>query len=115
MSTLTHIPSDQVHGELADSGIRPGADNGNPLLSTLPVDPGNGAKTGIWECRPGGWPIVDRRDTEICFILSGKARITDDETGETTVIEAGSFLVLPIGWTGRWDVTETIRKIYVIC
>jgi uncharacterized protein len=22
--------------------------------------------------------------------------------------------ILPPGWTGRWDVTETVRKVYVI-
>ncbi|WP_408912992.1 cupin domain-containing protein [Bradyrhizobium arachidis] len=25
----------------------------------------------------------------------------------------GDLAVLPPGWIGRWDVTETIRKIYV--
>jgi uncharacterized protein len=24
------------------------------------------------------------------------------------------LLVLPVGWTGRWDVTETLRKVYAI-
>jgi len=26
---------------------------------------------------------------------------------------AGSALVLPAGWSGRWDIHETLRKLYV--
>lgn len=114
MTTLIHVPTADTRADLADAGVRAGADSGNPTLTTLPVDPGNNAKTGIWECRPGGWPVVDRADTEVCYILSGRATLTDDETGETTEISAGSFVVLPVGWTGRWEVTETVRKAFVI-
>lgn len=27
---------------------------------------------------------------------------------------AGDLVILPVGWTGRWDVLETVRKIYAI-
>jgi len=27
---------------------------------------------------------------------------------------AGSIVTLPKGWTGLWDITETVRKVYVI-
>ncbi|MGP9723050.1 cupin domain-containing protein [Corynebacterium sp. AOP40-9SA-29] len=114
MTTLTHLPANIVNGPLNPAGQRAGADSGDPQLNTLPVDNGTDASTGIWECQPGGWPVVDRADTEVCFILSGRATLTDDDTGETTEIGAGSFVILPVGWTGRWDVTETVRKAYTI-
>jgi uncharacterized cupin superfamily protein len=114
MPVLIHLSDDTVRGNLAPAGVRPGADSGNPELKTLTVDPGTNAQTGIWECQPGGWPVVDRPNTETCYILSGQARLTDDETGEVTEIGPGSFVVLPPGWSGRWDVIETVRKAYTI-
>ena len=43
-----------------------------------------------------------------------QAAVTDDETGFKVEISAGDFVVLPPGWSGRWDVTETVRKTYTI-
>jgi uncharacterized protein len=114
MPVLTHLSDATVRGELTPDGVRPGADSGDPRLRTLPVPSGTDAAVGIWECEPGGWPVVDRPNTETCYILSGRARLTDDETGEVTEIGPGSFVVLPPGWTGRWDVIETVRKAYTI-
>jgi uncharacterized cupin superfamily protein len=114
MPALIHLPSDIVRGELTPAGQRPGADSGDPQLKTLPVESGTDAQVGIWECEPGGWPVVDRPNTETCYIISGRARLTDGETGRTVDIAAGDFLTLPPGWTGRWDVIETVRKAYAI-
>lgn len=116
MSKLTVFRSEQVRGdeELVLAGQRPGADAGDPQLRLAKVAAGAPGQIGVWECQPGGWPVVDRADTEVAHILSGKATITDDGTGETHDISAGDLLVLPPGWSGRWDVTETVRKIFVI-
>ncbi|MFT5048300.1 MAG: putative cupin superfamily protein, partial [Porticoccaceae bacterium] len=54
-----------------------------------------------------------RPNTEVATILSGKAIITDANGTERTLVE-GSVVTLPKGWTGRWDVVETTRKVYVI-
>ncbi len=69
---------------------------------------------GIWECQPGGWPVVDRPDTEFTYILSGRANLTDDASGEVVEIGAGDLVILPPGWTGRWDIIEPVRKVYAI-
>ncbi|MFC9556932.1 cupin domain-containing protein [Rhodococcus sp. NPDC056960] len=114
MPSLIHLPSTTVQGELTPAGRRPGADSGDPQLRTLPLDGGTDAQIGIWECQPGGWPVIDRLNTETCYIISGTATLTDDETGTKTEVSAGDFLVLPPGWSGRWDVTETVRKAYTI-
>lgn len=73
----------------------------------------DGVDTGIWECTPGGWAITDRPDTEVVHILTGKATITDAD-GTVHHLEAGTVHVLPKGWSGRWDIHETLRKFYVI-
>ena len=114
MPSLIHLPRRQVLGPLTPAGQRPGADRGDPQLHTLPAATSTRAQVGIWECQPGGWPIVNRPDTETCYIISGRATLTDTESGTAIEISAGDFVILPPGWTGRWDVTETLRKAYSI-
>ncbi len=48
------------------------------------------------------------------YILSGRARLTDDATGTVTEITGGDLVILPPGWSGRWGVVETVHKVYVI-
>jgi len=69
-------------------------------------------QVGLWECTPGGWTITDRPDTETVRILSGRARLTD-AGGASVELSAGDVLVLPKGWSGRWDILETVRKLFV--
>lgn len=114
MSSLIHFTKDTVNGELTPQGQRAGADSGDPQVGVLSADAGEGIATGIWECAPGGWPVIDRPNTETCYILSGHARLTDDATGAVTEIGPGDFVVLPVGWTGRWDIDEQLRKAYTI-
>ena len=61
----------------------------------------------------GGWPVIERPDCEVATILSGTGVITDED-GRETPIKAGSVVTLPKGWSGRWDINETVRKVYVI-
>lgn len=113
MTSMTIVHSAPT-AALTAAGQRPGADSGDPQLHTLPVDSGAEGSIGVWECAPGGWPVVDRPDTEVAYILAGRATIKDDSTGAVSEITAGDLLVLPPGWTGHWDVTETVRKVYAI-
>jgi hypothetical protein len=69
-------------------------------------------RAGVWESAPGGWPVESREDTETCYILSGRAIVTDAATGRTFEVSAGDVIVQPQGWSGRWDVKETIRKVW---
>ncbi len=99
---------------LAPSGQRAGADSGDPQIGLRTLAPEATGNLGIWECQPGGWPVVNRPDTEFTYILSGRARLTDDATGTVTEITGGDLVILPPGWSGRWDVIETVRKVYAI-
>ncbi|GAA1971381.1 hypothetical protein [Catenulispora subtropica] len=60
-------------GPLAEAGLRPGADSGDPRLGLLEVVAGPVGDVGVWSCRPGGWPVTERSDTEVCFVLSRTA------------------------------------------
>ena len=116
MKTITVMKSaDLLTAKLTPGGLRPGADSGNPQTAFLELAPETmNAQFGIWECQPGGWPITNRPTTEFAYILSGKANLTDEATGKTTNISTGDVVVTPAGWNGRWDVTETIKKLYAI-
>jgi uncharacterized protein len=109
-----HQPAAVVTGPLEPRGQRAGADSGDPQISWSDVDARDDVRVGVWEAQPGGWPVVNRPDTETCYIVSGRATITDDASGEKQEISAGDVIVFPMGWSGRWDVTETIRKVYSI-
>lgn len=99
---------------LAPYGPRVGADVGQPQTAgrILHTSADGTIEVGIWECTPGGWSIEDRPNTETVMILSGQATITDVD-GTRHPLTPGTSLTLPLGWSGRWDIEETIRKVYV--
>ncbi|MFT6303499.1 MAG: putative cupin superfamily protein [Granulosicoccus sp.] len=113
MNTVINSFTGATNMPLTPAGQRAGADKGDPQIAVAEVSDTDGIQVGVWECTPGGWPVVDRPNTEVATILSGKAIITDANGAERTLIE-GSVVTLPKGWTGRWDVIETTRKVYVI-
>jgi len=101
-----------INGPLADWGPRVGADVGQPQMSGRIFYEGNGVQIGVWECTPGGWAIEDRPDHETVRIIAGRARLTDAD-GTSVEVGAGDALTLPKGWSGRWDILQTVRKFYI--
>ncbi|MDH3740920.1 MAG: cupin domain-containing protein [Hyphomicrobiales bacterium] len=99
--------------ELNPAGQRAGADQGDPQVAVKEVSNDGAISVGVWECAPGGWPVVDRGDTEVATIISGTGIVTDAD-GTEHPLAAGSVITLAKGWSGRWDITETLRKVYVI-
>jgi uncharacterized cupin superfamily protein len=99
-------------GPLEPTGPRVGADRGEPMTALRVLSDVGPVQVGVWECTPGGWSIENRPNTEIVHLLRGVARITDADGAVRTLV-AGSVVVLPIGWSGRWDIDETVRKLYV--
>lgn len=99
--------------ELTPAGPRLGADRGDPRTSVREISNDGAVKVGVWECTPGGWQIVNRADTEVAAVVSGSAVITDADGAERK-LGPGSVVTLPKGWSGRWDIVETLRKVYVI-
>ena len=115
MKTFTIVKAhDIATAGLTPGGQRAGADSGDPQIATRRLAPDAVGNLGIWECQPGGWPVIHRPDTEFTYIISGRARLTDDASGEVDEIGSGDLVILPPGWTGRWDVIEPVRKVYAI-
>ena len=80
---------------------------------TLGEDLDGRIKAGTWECEAGTsrWEFVDRG--EFVHVLSGRMVCTEDGAAPVE-LTAGSTAVFPLGWRGEWDVTETLRKVFVI-
>ena len=112
LRTMVVAYADVLDGALEPWGPRVGSDAGDPQTSGITFFEGHGVSVGVWECTPGGWQISDRADTETMLLLAGAVTITplDGEPGD---LEEGDGFVLPRGWSGRWDVTETVRKLFV--
>ncbi|MEF2978128.1 cupin domain-containing protein [Subtercola sp. YIM 133946] len=66
----------------------------------------------VWECGPGVYPRMKDRRGSFMYILSGAGTITDED-GTVHELTADSVLLLPFGWVGTWNITETIRKVYL--
>ena len=99
-------------------GFRPNITSG-PNTCALKgkwVSQSNGVNSGIWECSPGSFEVLNRENTESIYILSGKVRLTDLKAGgEGKVLEKGDSAVLECGSSVRWEVLETVQKFFVIC
>ncbi|MGE2735872.1 cupin domain-containing protein [Mycolicibacterium vaccae] len=114
MPKLIHVSETETREGLTPTGRRPGADEGDPQVRTLSLESGTGVRMGVWECTPGSWVVRDRPDTETFYVIEGKARLHDDESGTIVAVEAGDFVTFPAGWSGRWTVVETVRKAYTV-
>lgn len=113
MTDPSALATGAVSMALTPVGQRAGADSGDPRVSAHTISNAGGIHVGVWECTPGGWPVVDRPDTEVATIISGAATLTSAD-GAKQALAAGSVVTLHKGWSGRWDVSETVRKVYVI-
>lgn len=69
-------------------------------------------EVGIWRCAPGPsrWHF---ETNESITVIAGCMTVTDDE-GDSTVIAAGDSAVFPRGWSGTWDIHDTVLKVYTV-
>eukprot|EP00929_Paragymnodinium_shiwhaense_P053227 TRINITY_DN26642_c0_g2_i2.p1 TRINITY_DN26642_c0_g2~~TRINITY_DN26642_c0_g2_i2.p1 ORF type:complete len:614 (-),score=92.10 TRINITY_DN26642_c0_g2_i2:64-1905(-) len=105
--------SDFDFDQLEWKGLRKDADKGSPSCSSRVLYKGAKSSVGGWTCTPGGFPVVNRPTTETFYILEGEGFLTDAD-GTAHNFHAGDTVVLPKGWSGRWDITKTIRKIWAV-
>ena len=68
---------------------------------------------GTWQCTPYAEMLVYPNGTEYAHILSGKLAITNPD-GSVETFTAGDSYVLPAATEVRFEVLETMRKIYVL-
>ena len=115
MSAMTPAVFSQELNELQlqRTGPRANATAGEPVESEVELFNDGRVELGVWECTPGEFPSVKEGITEQMFFLAGDATMVGDD-GTTYQIRRGSLIVTPDGWSGRWIIRQTVRKIYTI-
>lgn len=73
---------------------------------------GGRLKAGYWVSTPGRWHAFTDRD-EYCHILSGRCALIHEDGTRQDFGPGDSFLI-PNGFRGFWEVTETCEKHFVI-
>ena len=86
---------------------------GEPHESSAELWVHNGLNVGVWEASPGSFPAARDGYDEVFIGISGSATMTGND-GLRYDLSPGSVLFTPSGFTGRWDVSETFRKVYCI-
>jgi uncharacterized cupin superfamily protein len=111
--TLHHAKLAFFHPDkLTPKGPRTNADVGDPEEAERIFLELGKFTVGSWTCSPGGWrQFKQKKTTEVFFVLSGKGCVTDLD-GIPHEFGPGDVVVLPKGWSGRFDVLEDLHKIY---
>jgi len=98
---------------LTPQGVRTDAIHGSPSTASLTIYDKGPTEVGCWTCTPGSFRVVNRATTECFHVLEGVFFITNAD-GNARRCLAGDTVVLPKGWSGHWDVIETVRKLWVV-
>lgn len=67
-------------------------------------------EAGLWECEPGPSRWLFETNESIT-VISGRMTVTEDG-GEPREVKAGDSAVFPRGWSGTWEIHETVFKFY---
>ena len=70
--------------------------------------------TGVWECAPSILEIDSYPVHEVMTVLAGSVTITDNDTDRSATFTAGDTFFIEKGTRLTWEITETLRKYYVI-
>ena len=83
---------------------RPACSCGRTRLLALP--PGSGSAPRV----PSRWLLETH---EFIQLVAGSMTVTVDG-GEPVKVNTGDSAFFPKGWSGTWDIHETLRKVYTI-
>ncbi|MFT3999082.1 MAG: cupin domain-containing protein [Rhizobium sp.] len=68
---------------------------------------------GTWECTPYAETLSYPETSEFCLVISGKVALTNPD-GTVQTFGPGDSYIVPKGFEGRFEVLETLRKVYVL-
>ena len=114
MSTQVQSAVDVMSAELESVGPwPPGVEpiSGSPVAAILELSDDGHVATGIWECTPGSFPSKRVGCCELMTFFAGDATLIDAD-GTRHEIRAGVVRFVPDGWSGVWEIRETVRKTY---
>jgi hypothetical protein len=109
---VTPYLDDATTRELEDWGLLPEATGPEMTTSGYTLWKDGDQEIGIWACTPGPsrWLLETH---EFITVVAGRMTVTVDG-GEPLELTTGDTAVFPKGWSGTWDIAETLRKLYVI-
>ncbi|MEX1107436.1 MAG: cupin domain-containing protein [Dongiaceae bacterium] len=117
ISSAPHIPAARQYNDLVDWGMQPDMIDGQSqssgrLLYKRDENGERAIESGLWVCTPGSWRLSMPGD-EICYFLEGRAVYTE-HNGDTIDVGPETVVHFPSGWSGRCDVTSTLRNTYML-
>lgn len=70
--------------------------------------------TGVWECAPCREVYESYPAHEMMTVLSGSVTLTSTDDGNSETFTAGDTFFVAKGTRCTWEITETLRKFYLI-
>lgn len=120
MSEVSAPPPAPVHVRGTSVSLGPFAPWGGALTEGMRAaerqfyaDPSAGVQMGYWEGTPGESRASREGYTEIFHIISGEAILHTDGAASIR-LRAGDTVSTPSGWTGRWEIHQPLRKMFVV-
>lgn len=89
------------------------SDNHSELDHTFFATSDESVLSGVWECAPCKEEIESYPVHEMMTIISGSLTLTD-ANGRADTFTAGDSFFIPKGTKCTWQITETLRKFYMI-
>lgn len=83
---------------------------GDPATSTVVLDSSERHQLGFWKATKGSFTTDHTGYIEYIRVLGGAGRLVSDNA-EVTELKAGTTVLLPAGWKGRWEVDAELSKV----
>ncbi|MFK0005055.1 cupin domain-containing protein [Paenarthrobacter sp. NPDC090522] len=86
---------------------------GAPAASTLTLEESGTHQLGLWQVTPGAFTTDHAGYLEYIHVTKGRGRLVSD-TGVVQELSPGTTTVIPVDWKGRWEIDNTLTKVYTI-
>jgi uncharacterized cupin superfamily protein len=86
---------------------------GQPTHSTIVISDEDNIQLGFWRGTPGAFTTDHAGYLEFVYIVEGSGRLVADD-GTIEELSPGKAVVMPFNWVGRWEIEETITKVFSI-
>lgn len=88
-------------------------DDHTELIHTFYSTDDDSVLSGVWQCAPCKEHIDSYPVHEMMTVISGSVTVTNDG-GAPETYSAGDTFVIPKGTKCVWEITETLRKFFMI-
>ena len=89
------------------------SDDHREVNHTFFATPDESILSGVWECAPNREEFEAYPVHEMMTVLSGSVTMTDAD-GTKQTLKAGDTFFIPKGTKCTWEITETLKKYYMI-